>query len=81
MPVDNVALISSLRHGATIRLRKELTLENDSRELAFWQEALDELVACGLVEELFITGDPEPRYQISASMTTPRPHESSHFHV
>ncbi len=53
-------------------------MDTDSRKLPLWQEALDELVACGLVEELFITGDPEPRYQISASMTAQRPYESSH---
>lgn len=42
-------------------------------ELSLWQEALDELVACGLVDELTVAGDPVPRYRISALLTNDRP--------
>ncbi len=43
-------------------------METDHSELARWHEALAELVAQDLVEEVVVPGETEPRYRISFSL-------------
>lgn len=40
-------------------------METDHSELARWHEALAELVALDLVEEVVLPGETEPRYRVS----------------
>jgi hypothetical protein len=43
-------------------------METDHFEFARWHEALSELVALDLVEEVVLPGETEPRYRISVSL-------------
>ncbi len=51
-------------------------METDHSELARWHEALAELVALDLVEEVVLPGETEPRYRVSFSLAD-RPAEHS----